>query len=50
MAPGRHSIIWDSRDRSGHLVSTGVYLVRFVAPGERFVRKAIVLQPAGARE
>lgn len=44
VAPGPHTIIWDSRDRSGRRVSSGVYLVRFTAPGVHFARKAVFLQ------
>ena len=37
-----HSTLWDSRDRNGRAVPSGLYLVRLAAPGVQVVRKAVI--------
>lgn len=34
-APGRHTVIWDGRSESGTSVGSGIYFIRFSAPGLR---------------
>lgn len=41
---GRYNAAWDGRDRHGNAVRGGVYLVRFVAGGQTFTRKAILMK------
>ncbi|NIV13664.1 MAG: T9SS type A sorting domain-containing protein, partial [Aliifodinibius sp.] len=41
---GYHQIIWDSRDRRGVPVSTGVYIVRIIAGEFKAVRKMVLLR------
>jgi hypothetical protein len=43
LAPGPHAAAWDGRDDEGHLLGTGLYLVRLVTPwGNRGTRLAWV--------
>jgi flagellar hook assembly protein FlgD len=41
---GYHQVVWDSRDKRGVSVSTGVYIVRITAGEFRAVRKMILLR------
>lgn len=41
-APGRYSLLWNGRDKSGRQVSAGVYFLRFVAGEHREVTKLIL--------
>jgi len=43
-APGRHSVVWNRRDEAGNAAQSGVYFVRFQAPGVRVTRKAVLIQ------
>ncbi len=38
---GTHRVVWDGRDRAGHVAPPGVYFLRLEAGRERIVRKAI---------
>jgi hypothetical protein len=44
LAPGQYTLTWDGRSESGSLVGSGIYFVRFSAPGLRTqtVRLALV--------
>jgi len=43
-AAGDHRVIWDGTDDQGHGVSSGVYYVRMLGGGKRFVQKAVLLR------
>ncbi|MBT3604540.1 MAG: hypothetical protein HN521_15900 [Candidatus Latescibacteria bacterium] len=42
--PGYHQLIWDGRDNTGKLVSSGVYLIRFQHGNFVDVRKALLVK------
>lgn len=42
--PGYHQMVWDGRDESGHVVSSGVYLIRFQHGDFVHVRKALLVK------
>lgn len=42
--PGRHGLEWDGKDSSGRELGSGVYLVKFRAGREEFVRKAVMMK------
>jgi|GEM_PF-5923929 len=44
MKPGLHSIIWNSRDREGNLLPSGVYLYRMKADRYLETRKLLILR------
>ncbi len=41
--PGRHSVAWDLRDRSGRIARPGIYSYRLSAAGDVAVRKMVVI-------
>jgi len=41
---GRHSFVWDGRDRSGASVASGLYLVRLEAGGVEETRRVVLLK------
>jgi hypothetical protein len=41
---GHHSVIWDSRDDAGALVSSGVYFYRLETQGESFTKKMTLVK------
>ncbi|MBN2170037.1 MAG: hypothetical protein JW819_01795 [Candidatus Krumholzibacteriota bacterium] len=41
---GRHELAWDGRDGSGRPQASGVYLLRFEAPGRREARRLVLLR------
>ncbi|NOX38393.1 MAG: T9SS type A sorting domain-containing protein [Calditrichaeota bacterium] len=43
MAPGRHRIFWNGRDRAGKAVPGGVYFVRLAVEGNRILSRKLVL-------
>lgn len=43
-AAGEHRVIWDGADDEGRGVSSGVYFVRMLGGGKRFVQKAVLLR------
>ena len=43
-APGRHTLVWDRRDRNGHAVPSGMYFVRFQVPGVLLTRKTVLIR------
>ena len=38
---GVHELVWDARDDQGHEVASGIYLIRFVAPGVDQIHKLV---------
>ncbi|MEN8006503.1 MAG: C1 family peptidase [Candidatus Krumholzibacteriota bacterium] len=42
LVPGRHSEVWDGRDRSGHAAAAGVYFVRMTGEGRSLTRKMVL--------
>jgi hypothetical protein len=42
--PGYHRIAWDGRDRSGHQVASGAYVVKMVTPGATKALKILLLR------
>ena len=44
LSAGTHEIVWDSRDRSGNLVSSGMYFYRLKASGFVQTRKMVLLK------
>ncbi len=42
--PGYHQVVWDGRDNAGHVVSSGVYLIRFQHGDFVNVRKALLIK------
>ena len=43
-SPGEHVLAWDGRDDAGHLLPSGIYLIRVEAGGESRVRHAVHLR------
>ena len=41
--PGRYQLVWDGRIEGGQAAS-GLYFVRFQAPGRAFVRRLVLLR------
>jgi len=41
---GRHAVVWDGRDATGHEVAAGVYLYRLEAGAQTGVRKMLVIR------
>jgi hypothetical protein len=41
---GTISTTWDGRTLSGHVVASGVYLLRITAPGADFIKKVVVIK------
>jgi hypothetical protein len=41
---GRHALSWDGRDGAGTMLSTGIYLYRIEAGGQRAIRKMTLLK------
>ena len=44
LGAGKHEIVWDSRDVSGELVPSGIYLVRFKAKTNEVRQKLLVIR------
>ena len=44
MAEGNYSVSWDGKDRSGRVVSSGIYFYRLEAGGFAQVRKMLLLK------
>jgi hypothetical protein len=42
--PGHYSAVWDGTDRSGHMVSAGIYFVQFICPDYVRTEKSIFLR------
>lgn len=42
--PGVHAVVWDGTDRSGHGVSSGVYLARFVAGSVNMTQRLVLMK------
>jgi subtilisin family serine protease len=42
--PGRHTVIWDGTDESGHAVASGVYLSRLTGDRQHATHKMILLR------
>jgi flagellar hook assembly protein FlgD len=41
---GKHAATWDGRDGTGRAVSSGIYLVRLDAGGERGTQRAVLVR------
>jgi flagellar hook assembly protein FlgD len=41
---GRHSVVWRGEDERGVAVASGVYAYVLEAPGQRLMRKLVLLQ------
>jgi hypothetical protein len=41
---GVHHLIWEARDRNGTALASGLYLVKFEAPGRSDIQKIILLR------
>jgi flagellar hook assembly protein FlgD len=41
---GHHQVIWDGTDERGRPVSSGVYVYRFVAEGQTYSRRMLLLK------
>jgi hypothetical protein len=44
MTPGNYTVDWNGRDNNGLQISTGVYFYRFVASGNVFVKKMVLIK------
>lgn len=43
-SPGRHRVIWDGKNESGIMVSSGIYFYRLEIGSYSYVRKMVVLR------
>jgi len=41
---GRHTVVWDGTDRSGHVVASGVYFTRLSGEGQNSTHKMMLLK------
>lgn len=42
--PGEHRVIWDGRDGSGSMASSGIYVCRMIAPGAVQTRRMLLVK------
>lgn len=44
LPPGNHTVIWDTKDESGHQVSSGIYLYRLQVGDESSAKKMVLIR------